>query len=201
MEVTFKFTFANFPVLCPKKGTWFLDGLGHGHMTRSSSDWSSKTVDNQKLGKYIISLGCPIAHLFSFSGVHVIEINQLLRKKKSILEKLLLLRFTRPGASASRYFCYCLTFLSSAKWLGFWILFQEGERLPKTCHWIIETEFRLNSLFHYSSIHMINLVPSWNNKRELGTPKHISGAFATSTETAQLSWDTGIKRGCGDSWH
>lgn len=158
-------------------------------------------LDNQKLGKYIISLGCPIAHPYSFSGVHVVEINQLLRKKKSMLKKLLLLRFTRPGASASRYFCYCLTFLSSEEWLGFWILFQEGERLPKTCHWIIETEFRLNSLFHYSSIHMTNLVPSWSNERELGTPKHISGAFATSTETAQLSWDTGVKRGCDDSWH
>ena len=78
----------------------------------------------------------------------------------------------------------------------------EGERPPKTCHWKTETEFCLNSLFHFGSNHIINLVQAedWSKERELGASNHISWAFATS-ETANFSWDTAWERGWGDSWY
>ena len=50
--------------------------------------WSSWTVDNEKLRKYVISFGHqmssdePIGHLFLFSEMHAVEINQTLRGKK-----------------------------------------------------------------------------------------------------------------------
>ena len=79
----------------------------------------------------------------------------------------------------------------------------EGERPPKTCHWKIETEFCSNSLFPFGSNHIINLVQveDWSKERELGTSNHISWAFATSSETANFSWDTAWEWGRGDSWH
>ena len=88
MDIIFHFTFVNFPALCPKMETSFLDGRSCGHLTRSSPGWFSRTVDNEKLGKYVISFGHqissdePIGCLFLFSEVHVVEINQTLRGKK-----------------------------------------------------------------------------------------------------------------------
>ena len=91
MKIIFHFTFVNFPALCPKMETSFLDGHSHGHLTRSSPGWSSRTGSIRSWGNMssVLAIKChqmnqlPIS--FYFQRCIWWRLTRHLRKKKSML--------------------------------------------------------------------------------------------------------------------